>query len=208
MKRTKHANTSPQNKPRFRPAGRYDFEDEHEAIQEFFSNYTLEEVRQLLYDMFRCWMVSKESAQLDRHGRDRVIFFYEQLIIILEASLSLRQKRIKKGTKHHAVIDKYKSVNSSPKNKQGFRLAGRYNFEDEHEAIQQFFSFYTLEEARRLRYNLFRCWMVSDWPTHLDSRGRDGVLFFCEQLDVILEASFRLQRERIAKGAKRHYVFA
>ena len=86
-------------------------------------------------------------------------------------------------------------------------MAG-YNFEDVHDAIQHFFGFYRVEEAKRVLAQFYDAWMTSGKTAQLNRYDSDRVKFFYEQLCIVIEASFFLQLERIANGAKLHYIIS
>jgi hypothetical protein len=90
----------------------------------------------------------------------------------------------------------------------GSNPMARHHFEDVHDAIQHFFSFYRVDEAQDILRQFYRAWLISDKPTQLNSHDRDHFIFCYEQLCIVIEASFLLQQERINNGAKLHYIIS
>jgi hypothetical protein len=53
-----------------------------------------------------------------------------------------------------------------------------------------------------LLYKFLRCWLTSNDIEHLDSRGRDSVVFFYEEICVMVLACYMLQKKRVEKSAR------
>ncbi len=91
------------------PKAFHNYDDVHHAIQHFFSFFEVTEANDRLYQLQRAWLVSGKAATLSSDEIDRMLFFYEQVKIVLEASFLLQQERIKKGAKLHCLISKLQS---------------------------------------------------------------------------------------------------
>jgi len=87
-------------------------------------------------------------------------------------------------------------------------LTGFRHFEDVHDAIQHFFGFYRVKEAKNILDQFYRALLISDKPALLSSQDKERLSFFYEQLCIVIEASFLLQQERINNGAKLHYIIS
>jgi hypothetical protein len=90
----------------------------------------------------------------------------------------------------------------------GSNPMARHHFEDVHDAIQHFFGFYRVDEAKDILRQFYRAWRISDKAAQLSPRDLDRLNFFYKQLCIVIEASFLLQQERINNGAKLHYIIS
>ncbi|HEY4150523.1 MAG TPA: hypothetical protein VGM41_16400 [Chitinophagaceae bacterium] len=95
-----------------------------------------------------------------------------------------------------------------PKKKETPNPMARHGYDDVHEAIQHFYSFFGKEEAEKILYKFFRSWLTADEIICLDRNARDVHVVFYEKLRILLEASYLLQKERIEQGATEHHVMA
>ncbi|HEY4150701.1 MAG TPA: hypothetical protein VGM41_17305 [Chitinophagaceae bacterium] len=93
-----------------------------------------------------------------------------------------------------------------PKKTEEPNLLARFGYDNPYDFIGNFLSNFELEEMDDLLYKFLRCWLTSNDIEHLNSRGRDAVVFFYEELRVLVRASYMIQKERTKKEATVHHV--
>jgi hypothetical protein len=82
----------------------------------------------------------------------------------------------------------------------------QHGFENVHEAMQHFFSFFTIQDSRKFLWEFYREWITGEGATATTGQERGLGLFFYEQLEVILEACYMLQKKRRQKKRKCFYI--
>lgn len=81
------------------------FDNVHEAMQHFFSFFTVSETRTLLWEFFREWICGEYLSGDSGNARSKGIFFYEQLGVLIEAAYILQKKRCRqKKNIHHLML--------------------------------------------------------------------------------------------------------
>ncbi|HEY4196613.1 MAG TPA: hypothetical protein VGM63_13810 [Mucilaginibacter sp.] len=104
MAQTKPSPQRPKNTEEPNLLARYGYDNPQDVIANFFSNFGLEEIDDLLYKFLRNWITSNDIIYLDSRDRDAVILFYEEMRVMVLACYMLQKERTVKKPPAQAIL--------------------------------------------------------------------------------------------------------